>query len=71
MGPTLPPSDSLLDFLGPVSGMQAKQILQATSGVPSKRKIKGYSDLNSILPQETSRLCPRYHTQMTTKLQLQ
>ena len=30
MGPTLPPSDSPFDSLGPVSGTQAKQISQPT-----------------------------------------
>jgi len=71
MGPTLPPSNSPLDSPCLVSGTQAKQIPQPTSNVPSKRKIKGHSDLNSILPQEPSRLCPWYHIQMTTKPQLQ
>ena len=70
IGPTQPSSDSPLDPLGLVIGTQSKQIPQPTIGVPSKRKIKGNSDLNSILPQEPNRLCPRYHTQMTTKPQL-
>ena len=65
MGPTLPPNDSPLDSPGPVSGTQAKQIPQPTSSVPSKRKIKSHNDLNLVLPQKPSRLCPRYHTQMT------
>ena len=62
MGSTLPPNDSPLDSLCLVSGTHAKQIPQPTNGVPSKRKIKGYSDLNSILPQEPSGLYLRYHT---------
>ena len=71
MGLTLPPSDSPLDSPSPVNGTQAKQIPQPTSGVPSKRKIKGHSDLNSVLPQEPGKLCPRYYIQMTTKPHLQ
>ena len=52
MNLTLPPSNSLLDSPRLVSATQAKQISQLTSGVPSKRKIRGHNDFNSILPQE-------------------
>ena len=51
--------------------MQAKQIPQPSSGIPSKRKINGYNDLNSIPPQESNGLRPKYHIQMTTKPKLQ
>jgi len=49
MGPTLPSSNSPLDSTCPVKGTQAKQVPQLTSAIPNKRKIKGHSDLNSIL----------------------
>lgn len=71
VGLTLPPSNSPLDSPYLFSGIQAKQTPQPSSGIPSKRKNKGYSDLNFIPPQESHGLCPKYHTQMTTKPMLQ
>lgn len=62
MSPTLPPYDSLLDFPGLVNKTQAKQILQQTISIPSKRKIKSYKELNPVPPQKLHRLFPGYRT---------